>query len=281
MDQETRKKLSKSVETFKKPGAGGRQFSYIKGEDVIGRLNTAFKHDWSSRVVNSWVTEDKIKQVIVLVEITAGGVAHQGYGGAEIAVYSNGARQGDPVDVSNSWKSALTNAIKNSAKHFGIGLLTDETDTDFSETVNAPSVSVASDVKPVISVTTSTAPVAGNGTISISNEEKKNEQVSKILAAAGVKTNPNPPSSLAENFKDNATPTPNTNTESPFKPSTTEAVNDVQVGAMVAMSKLKSIDPAKAIEDATGSNDKKDFKELSSEEARKVIKHLHTAPKGA
>ena len=277
MDQKIREMLSKPIKEYKKPGAGGRQFSYIKGEDVIGRLNTAFGHGWSSKVVNSWVTEDKIKQVIVLVEITAEGITHQGYGGAEIAVYTNGNRQGEPVDVSNSWKSALTNSIKNAAKHFGIGLLTDETDTDFSDIV--PTVQP---VKPAVKAPPKpTVPVSGSANISTHSEEKKNDQISKILAAADKITESNKNQTLAQGFKDNQNKP--TTEPSPFKPSTgeTDKVNDVQIGAMTAMSKLKDIKPEDAIKAATGLDNKKEFKDLSSDEARKVIKHLHVAAKGA
>lgn len=247
MNRKTREMLSKAMTVHKKPGAGGRQFDYIKGEDVIARLNEAFEHDWSSKVISHWVTDDKIKQVLVLVEVTAGGASHQGFGGAEIAVYTSGHRQGEPVDTSNSMKGALTNALKNAAKQFGIGLVSDEVGSfsDFEEPSPKPAP-----VKPTVE------------------------------ASSVIKTKSDPAKSLASTFKEgskgDSTPA--------FTPSMPKQenimVNDVQIGAMKAMAKIQKIDPAEAISEALGGASKSEFKDLTTEEARKVISHLHSL-KGA
>lgn len=263
MDKHTRDKLSKAMVEYEKPGAGGRKFSYIKGEDVIGRLNTAFENDWNSCVVDSFMLGEEVRQVIVLVELKAAGIAHQGYGGAEVAVYTGGPKQGLPVDISNSYKGALTNAIKNAAKQFGIGLLTDETDVS---DVPAPQ-------PPVVRPQAST-PVHASATISTAAKDKKVDEISKLLKTAV----PEPTTSLAQGYKDKVQAETVKEEPAPFTPSVgdTGKVNDVQIGAMNAMSTMKSVLPDAAISQALGSTSKTEFKDLTTDEARKVIKHLHS-----
>lgn len=272
MDKKTRDLLAKPLTEYDRPGAGGRKFKYVKGEDVIGRLNTAFDNEWNSHIIESWVTEDKPKQVMVLVEVSAGGATHQGFGGAEIAVYTQGPKAGQPVDISNSYKSALTGAIKNAAKLFGIGLLSDETDLTFSD-----------DDTSIPTSPTITPP----STSSVENADNI-EKIRSILEGAGT-AKPQPTSggntaSLAESYKQSiGASTGVKDTEIPFKPSvsTTDKINDVQIGAMNAMSKMKQLEPGNVIKAALGSTGKTDFGDLTVSEAKLVLKHLHSTTKGA
>ena len=263
MDKQTRDGLSKAMVEYKKPGAGGRQFSYIKGEDVVGRLNSVFKNEWHSCVVDSFMMGEEVRQVIVLVELSAGGVRHQGYGGAEVAVYTGGHKQGLPVDISNSYKSAFTNGLKSCAKQFGIGLVTGET-----EPGEGPSA-------PTPPPKNSTVQHQAQAAVSTVTKDNKVEEISNLLAKSDL--SPAKAVSLAQGFKDRDKPTHSE--AAPFTPSVGDSnqVNDVQIGAMNAMSTMKKIEPKLAISQALGSGKKEEFKELTTEEARKVIKHLHSS----
>jgi len=127
MDSKIIEELAKPVAVAFKPGPGGMKYKYVKGDDVINRLNKAFEYEWSSQVMNTFKDET---QIIAHVKLTGGGVSKEGFGGAEIAVYSSGPKQGKPVDISNAYKSAVTNGIKKAAEQFGIGLTPESDDDD-------------------------------------------------------------------------------------------------------------------------------------------------------
>lgn len=250
MEKRTREALSKAMEIHKKPGAGGTQYDYIKGDDVIARLNEAFDYDWDSKVLNTWVVDNKIKQVMVHLQITAKNVTHEGFGGAEIAVYAKGPKTGDPIDISNSYKSALTSAVKSTAKHFGIGLISDE-------------VTTPRDYKEKEEVETS-KPVSHNPLPSTTKVEKEE-----------------PKQTLAETFKEEKEEPKEVPSFAPSTSPDSDMVNDIQVGAMNAMCTMKSVTMEEVLSSALNSTDKKDFKELTTDEARKVITHLHSIKKGS
>lgn len=293
MDKKTREILSKPVTEHKKPGAGGRQFSYIKGDDVIGRLNTAFGNDWSSTVKETWVTDDAPKQVMVLVELSALGVVHQGFGGAEIAVYTGGPKQGTPVDISNSYKGALTNAIKNAAKYFGVGLITDEVseagegDTTTHSAPPAPSTASNKPVSASTTITPQRPAEAPSGPAAPSPLEGVDlGALQKTLEAAANKASPstepevsNKPS-LAENYMSSSEPPKTQTSESPFPANndvdTATKINDIQLSALKALTKSKNLTPDKAISMSLDESSKTEYENLTKEEARVVIKTLNT-----
>lgn len=293
MDKKTREILSRSVTEHKKPGAGGRQFSYIKGEDVIGRLNTAFENDWSSTVKETWVTDDTPKQVMVLVELSALGVVHQGFGGAEIAVHTRGPKQGTPVDISNSYKGALTNAIKNAAKQFGIGLITEEApdivdgEPDVHSAPPAPSavsqepMSASTTIAPHRPVEAPSEPVAPSPFDGVDLDALQKT----LEAAAGKKDSDHKPDSLnkpslAENFMSDKEAPKAPASESPFPPSdntdTATKINDIQLSALKALTRSKNLTPDKAISMSLTESSKTEYENLTKEEARVVIKTLNT-----
>lgn len=131
MDKDTIKKLSASLPVYNRPGGGGA-YTYIKGKDVIKRLNYAFKGEWSSIVKDTQVTDH---YVVVCVSLIANNIEHQGFGGAEIKKFSSGERKGQPVNIQDSYKSAFTNALKKAAEQFGVGLGLEEPIEDIEETV--------------------------------------------------------------------------------------------------------------------------------------------------
>jgi hypothetical protein len=126
MDEKTIRILNKEMELHSKPGPGSKKYAYVSGKDVIVRLNEAFEHEWSSEVIEEKATSDHI---VMRVRLSYKGTSHEGYGGAAIALYSQGPNTGKPVDLGNSYKSAYTSALKKAAEQFGIGLGMDEEDT--------------------------------------------------------------------------------------------------------------------------------------------------------
>lgn len=142
MDKQTISKLTKRIDVHMRPGrGGGKPFPYIKGKDVITRLNEAFMWEWSSEVKQTITTDSYI---VVLVAVKAGGVEHQAFGGASIHKFTSGENAGQPIDVQNAYKSAFTNALKKAAEQFGIGLETsDGFDLDSLHEPAAPSASTA------------------------------------------------------------------------------------------------------------------------------------------
>ncbi|MCK5019040.1 MAG: hypothetical protein KAS32_18410 [Candidatus Peribacteraceae bacterium] len=286
MDKKTRELLLKPITEHKKPGAGGRSFSYIKGEDVIGRLNTVFKNDWSSKIIQHWTIEGATKQIMVLVELEAGGIVHQGFGGADIAVYSGGNRKGEIIDISSSYKSSLTNAIKNAAKQFSIGLSTPEAEAFKAEPVK--STTPVNHSAPTTPSSVPTGPVSGSAGFSTQSNTPANvdldalqKQVRDVLAAASVPPvvpTPKPVSSesFAKTFKDipNEIKQPEVVNPFPTTPSDT-LLNDFQLNALSGLAKMKKVIPSEAIKNGLPESTKTKYEELTKDEAKSVIRALN------
>jgi len=108
--------LTKPVNVYTRQGPGGIKYPYLKGEDVVSRLNAAFYFEWSSKVSVEAVTE---AFVVVKVSLEYKGIIKEAYGGAQIMMKKD---TKEPVDLGNAYKSASTNGLKKAAEQFGIGL---------------------------------------------------------------------------------------------------------------------------------------------------------------
>lgn len=273
MKQETIDILTAEVKEYVKPGPGGTKYKYIKGEDVITRLNAAFKHDWNSKVVN--IIESG-NQIIVLVEITAEGITHQGFGGSEIAVYRDGPKKGSPVDMSNSYKSALTNAIKKAAEQFGVGLSSEDEVVYNSYTdYNATQANNRNDAVSA-SVTVSASNKQRNIGVDINNIQKQLEGILNSPTNSGQVSNESAPTRPAQTSapKENTTQTNST----PFPPSSdpNDKINDIQLSALSGLARMKKIEPEKAILNGLPSSTKTKYEDLTREEAKVVILALNS-----
>jgi len=287
MDKSVTDILNQPLEVFYKPGPGNARYKYVKGEDVIYRLNKAFQHEWSSHV-DQIIERDN--QIIVLLTITVGEVSHQGFGGSEIAIYSGGAKAGKPVDISNSFKGAYTNALKKCAEQFGVGLYAEDSLTD-----NAPKQPVANKTytptqapKPATTTISTkaqvptSAPVAPQQNTTLAstfNEDtiaSLQKQVKQIMDANGGSQKP------VENVagpKKNPTVTPQEpSKENPFKPSIppNNKISDIQLSAINGLARLKQVTPSKVIALAIPDSKKTSFEELAYEEAKLVIGKLNS-----
>lgn len=96
-------------------GSYGRALSYVSTADVIARLNECFDFQWSLDVLHHSVDHG---EAVVLVRLTAGGVAKCAFGGAAVTLD----REGDSLSLGDTFKSACANALRKASSLFGIGL---------------------------------------------------------------------------------------------------------------------------------------------------------------
>lgn len=102
----------------KRPGPGGREFSYVEVGYVINILNQVFGYDWDFRVLEEQIGK---KQVWVRGELTARvegrSVIKGQYGGADIKVNKT---SGEPVSIADDLKAAASDSLKKCASMLGI-----------------------------------------------------------------------------------------------------------------------------------------------------------------
>jgi len=278
MDNSVIDLLNRPLEVHYKPGPGGKKYKYVEGRDVIASLNAAFGHSWSSSVINT-LREDT--QVIVLIKLEANGESHQGYGGAEIALYSYGDKQGKPVDISNSYKAAFTNALKKAAEQFGVGLFLTK-DPPRAQPAPAPApVQSGAPVSSSVVMTNSNTAVPSNVSVDGLNKHVQ-EKVAELLAAAPA---PQPAAPLPSPIVQN-TPSGGYNPESarvpesttPFEPSGNEEenINSIQLNAIRGISRMKKITPEDLISRALPNSTKTKYEDLTNSEAKIIIPVLNS-----
>lgn len=111
---------------LEKPG-GGKTFKYVPSEDIFSRMNDVFLGNWSTKVLSQEIVDD---QVLVRVAVSAqdpndpdGRIfQHEGYAGQPIARYNHGDKAGQIIDIGNSYMAAMTKAIKQAVKKWGVAL---------------------------------------------------------------------------------------------------------------------------------------------------------------
>jgi hypothetical protein len=127
MQKEILDKLYEPFELKARPGQGGMTFKYVPSDDIVDRMNKVFMGDWSTEVVQSEVIGD---QVLIRVRVYAkdpnnsdsNQYWHEGYASQLIAKYTQGPKAGQIIDVGNSYKSAMSKAIKTAVAKWGVGL---------------------------------------------------------------------------------------------------------------------------------------------------------------
>lgn len=124
VDDNVLKQLYERFELRTRKGVGNQQFKYVPSTDVIDRMNKVFKGRWSTHVLHSEVMEDFII-VRVSVQVSPNdreSFCHEGYGSSAIARFGSGPKEGKIIDIGNSYKGALSTAIRNACTRFGVGL---------------------------------------------------------------------------------------------------------------------------------------------------------------
>jgi hypothetical protein len=95
-------------------GQGGKTLSYIETHAVIARLNDGCDA-WSFEIVRHEIVED---EVIVIGKLVADGIVKMAFGGATITRD----RDGQLVELADTYKAAASDAIKKAATLLGVGL---------------------------------------------------------------------------------------------------------------------------------------------------------------
>lgn len=102
----------------KRPGKGGKEFTYVSGGYVRNQLNRLFGYDWDFEIMSEIVQGD---EVIVKGKLTARvgdkTLTKMQYGTKEI-LFQKGTDK--PVSIGNTFKAAATDALKKCAAEFGI-----------------------------------------------------------------------------------------------------------------------------------------------------------------
>lgn len=110
-----------------KPGKG--EFKYVPVNDIIDRMNDVFEGRWSTEVIAKEVFEDQILlQVRVSVRSAADNILyyHDGFASQPVQRFTYGDNKGKPVDLGNSYTAALSKALKQACKKWGVALNIDE-----------------------------------------------------------------------------------------------------------------------------------------------------------
>ena len=102
----------------------GVNLRFIPVSEVINRLNKVLGVDsWSSEVLRLERDQNEPDEIVAHVSITADiagkRVIKHGVGGASIKRIKS---TGKPVDLGNSWKMAVSDALKKAAQQLGVGL---------------------------------------------------------------------------------------------------------------------------------------------------------------
>ena len=131
MDERNLEQLAQPFKVSERRGVGNKVFKYVPSEDIVARMNKAFKGNWSTEVRESKTVED---QVLMCVRVYAQDPTdsdaelqwHDGYASHPLARYTSGPNNGKIIDIGNSYKSAMSKAIKTSVAKWGVALYLDQ-----------------------------------------------------------------------------------------------------------------------------------------------------------
>ncbi|KKM20520.1 hypothetical protein LCGC14_1644630 [marine sediment metagenome] len=145
MHERTLEELYKTFKLKARAGQGGKTFKYVPSSDIMDRMNKIFKGNWSTEVVKSEIIGD---QVLVLVRVMAkdpneeGGIVyfHEGYASHPLAKFSGGVKQGQIIDAGNSYRSAMSKAVKAAVTKWGVGLYLEGEESESTVTEEVASV---------------------------------------------------------------------------------------------------------------------------------------------
>ena len=107
-------------EMVKRLNKGGANLTYIPISEVINRMNKVIGvENWSFNV-KTWqqVGTSIVAHVIVHAKINDTMVSRDGVGGQKIKM----SKQGDPIDIGDEVKGAVSDALKKAVQTLGIGL---------------------------------------------------------------------------------------------------------------------------------------------------------------
>jgi hypothetical protein len=99
---------------------GGANLTYIPVSEVINRLNKVIGVDKWGYSVKSWqqLGNSIVAHVTLSADIDGNFISRDGVGGQKIKM----TKQGEPVDIGDEVKGAVSDALKKAAQAFGVGL---------------------------------------------------------------------------------------------------------------------------------------------------------------
>jgi len=128
MDNEVLASLQAPFKLKARQGQGGRTFYYVSADDVVERMNSVFKGNWSTEIIKLFKEEDYIIAHVRVAVYPGNEVSvlyHDGVASQLIARYTSGFKKDQPIDLGNSYKAAISKAIKVACSRFGVGLKLD------------------------------------------------------------------------------------------------------------------------------------------------------------
>lgn len=136
MNKEVLEELERPFNLKARKGVGGKIFKYVPSEDIVNRMNKVFEGEWSTEVVSSEIIEDN---VLVCVRVHVKDhqentiYYHDGYASHPISRYTGGDNKGKIIDVGNSYRSAVSKAIKTACTRWGVALYLEENESSSGE----------------------------------------------------------------------------------------------------------------------------------------------------
>ena len=97
-------------------GGHGKELRYLETWRIIDRLNRAFAHNWTFRILEWKVMEN---EVVVHAELEAAGVSKQAFGGSTI---TRNRDTGEAISIGDDVKAASSDALKKASTSLGVGL---------------------------------------------------------------------------------------------------------------------------------------------------------------
>lgn len=156
MDKGILDQLYQPFELSERKGVGNKVFKYVPSEDIVDRMNKVFQGNWSTEVQRSEVVEDQVLMCVrVYVQDPTDSDSqsqwHEGYASHPLARYTSGFNKDKVIDIGNTYKSAMSKAIKTAVAKWGVALYLEQ---------EADSMLPASDIPmPMPIVPTTTIPV--------------------------------------------------------------------------------------------------------------------------
>jgi len=155
MHNDVLRELYKRFDLKAREGVGGRQFKYVPTEDIVNRMNEVFKGNWSTEVRDVEVVEDQVLMNVRVCVTDSDGrtYCHEGYASHPLARYSSGVNKDKIIDIGNSYKSAMSKAIKTACTKWGVALYLeggseDSDDKDMPSSTEIPTAAPETSVKP-------------------------------------------------------------------------------------------------------------------------------------
>lgn len=143
--------LAKPFNLKEREGLAGKRFKYVASEDILERMNTVFKGNWNVDLMSSEIIEDQLLvlvKVSVLDEETGKIFYHDGYASYPVFRFTSGQNKGKLIDIGNSYRSAMSKAIKTACSRWGVALFLDE-DASATDTVTSDDIP-ATPTNPVV-----------------------------------------------------------------------------------------------------------------------------------